>query len=60
MKLNICIGLLVAIIILLLAYRAPEAPIKFNYEKHEYIYFPSKGIVHSPECKQCYVNMGTI
>lgn len=60
MKLNICIWLLVAIIILLLMYRAPEAPVKFNYEKHEYIYFPNKGMVHSPECKQCYVYVGTI
>lgn len=30
-----------------------KAPQEFQYKKHDYIYFPGKGIIHSPECKQC-------
>lgn len=26
---------------------------EFTYNKHQYIYFPNKGVVHNPECKKC-------
>lgn len=26
---------------------------EFNYKSHSYIYFPGKGVVHDPDCKQC-------
>ena len=26
---------------------------EFTYNKHQYIYFPDKGVVHNPECKKC-------
>lgn len=28
-------------------------PQEFEYKKHDYIYFPGKGIIHSPECHKC-------
>lgn len=28
-------------------------PQEFEYKKHDYIYFPDKGVVHSPECHKC-------
>lgn len=30
-----------------------QLPQEFQYSSHEYIYFPDKGVVHSPDCKQC-------
>lgn len=38
----------------------PMFPIEFEYKKHDYIYFPGKGIIHSPECKQCTLTFETI
>lgn len=29
---------------------------EFTYNKHQYIYFPNKGVVHNPECKKCILN----
>lgn len=26
---------------------------EFTYNKHQYIYFSDKGVVHNPECKKC-------
>lgn len=40
-------------LILIRFYPSKEEPIEFKYNNHEYIYFPSKGVVHSPDCKQC-------
>ena len=28
-------------------------PQEFEYKKHDYICFPDKGVVHSPECHKC-------
>lgn len=28
-------------------------PQEFEYKKHDYIYFPGKGIIHSPDCHKC-------
>ena len=38
----------------------PVTPQEFEYKHHDYIYFPHKGIVHSPECKQCTLTFKTI
>ena len=38
----------------------PILPIEFGYKYHDYIYFPGKGIIHSPECKQCTLTFETI
>lgn len=38
----------------------PILPIEFQYKNHDYIYFPGKGIIHSPECKQCTLTFETI
>ena len=40
-------------VILIRFYPSKKEPIEFKYKNHEYIYFPSKGVVHSPDCKQC-------
>lgn len=37
-----------------------STPQEFKYKYHDYIYFPGKGIVHSPECKQCTLTFKTI
>lgn len=37
-----------------------KTPQEFEYKKHDYIYFPDKGIIHSPECKQCTLTFETI
>lgn len=29
---------------------------EFTYNKHQYIYFPDKGVVHNPDCKKCLLN----
>lgn len=36
------------------------APQEFQYKNHDYIYFPGKGVIHSPECKQCTLTFETI
>lgn len=38
----------------------PILPIEFEYKRHDYIYFSGKGIIHSPECKQCTLTFETI
>lgn len=38
----------------------PILPIEFEYKHHDYIYFPNKGIIHSPECKLCTLTFETI
>ena len=38
----------------------PILSIEFEYKHHDYIYFPGKGIIHSPECKQCTLTFETI
>ena len=30
-----------------------RTPQEFQYKQHTYIYFPNKGLVHSPDCKHC-------
>lgn len=37
-----------------------KTPQEFQYKKHDYIYFPGKGIIHSPECRQCTLTFETI
>lgn len=38
----------------------PILPIEFEYKHHDYIYFPGKGIIHSPECHRCTLTFETI
>lgn len=38
----------------------PMFPIEFEYKKHDYIYFPGKGIIHSPECHKCAITFEMI
>ena len=40
--------------------KSTNTPQEFEYKKHDYIYFPGKGIIHSPECKQCTLTFETI
>lgn len=40
--------------------KSPNIPQEFEYKHHDYIYFPGKGIIHSPECKQCTLTFETI
>lgn len=35
-------------------------PQEFQYKDHDYIYFPSKGIAHSPECHKCAITFERI
>jgi hypothetical protein len=37
-----------------------NTPQEFEYKHHDYIYFPDKGVIHSPECKQCTLTFETI
>ena len=37
-----------------------STPQEFEYKHHDYIYFPGKGIIHSPECKQCAITFERI
>lgn len=37
-----------------------KIPQEFQYKKHDYIYFPGKGVIHSPECRQCTLTFETI
>ena len=37
-----------------------KTPQEFQYKRHDYIYFPDKGVIHSPECKQCTLTFETI
>ena len=37
-----------------------KTPQEFQYKKHDYIYFPDKGVIHSPECRQCTLTFETI
>lgn len=57
------IFLIVAIIVgvlVMLKSESAENPLEFEYKHHDYIYFPGKGIIHSPECKQCTLTFETI
>lgn len=35
-------------------------PQEFEYKHHDYIYFPGKGTIHSPECRQCAITFERI
>ena len=37
-----------------------KTPQEFQYKKHDYIYFPDKGVIHSPECRQCTLTFETM
>lgn len=37
-----------------------KIPQEFEYKHHDYIYFPNKGIIHSPECRQCTITFERI
>lgn len=37
-----------------------STPQEFEYKHHDYIYFPGKGIIHSPECRQCAITFERI
>lgn len=37
-----------------------KTPQEFQYKRHDYIYFPDKGVIHSPECRQCTLTFETI
>ena len=55
------IAILIIIEILLINfYPANKKPQEFEYKHHDYIYFPGKGIIHSPECHRCTLTFETI
>lgn len=37
-----------------------STPQEFEYKHHDYIYFPGKGTIHSPECRQCAITFERI
>ena len=51
-------SILLAIGILVLVDAA--APQEFQYKQHDFIYFPGKGIIHSPECHKCAITFERI
>ena len=46
--------------VMFLGSKDTKTPQEFQYKKHDYIYFPDKGIIHSPECRQCTLTFETI
>lgn len=49
-------AVLLAVIIMIsicMALDSANHPADFQYKSHTYIYFPNKGVVHSPDCKHC-------
>lgn len=54
-------SILAIIMIYVISTPAPtKTPQEFQYKKHDYIYFPGKGVIHSPECRQCILTFETI
>lgn len=47
-------------ILLVNFYPVNKKPQEFEYKHHDYIYFPGKGIIHSPECHRCTLTFETI
>lgn len=31
------------------------SPEQFTYNKHDYLYFRDKGVVHDPDCRHCFI-----
>lgn len=54
------IAIIISAICVIYKSNSVESPQEFQYKKHDYIYFPGKGIIHSPECKQCTLTFETI
>lgn len=52
--------LMIMEILLINFYPVNKKSQEFEYKHHDYIYFPGKGIIHSPECKQCTLTFETI
>ena len=46
--------------IVYVVFRPASTPQEFEYKHHDYIYFPGKGIIHSPECRQCAITFERI
>ena len=53
------LGVFIAFVIFLDS-KNTKTPQEFQYKKHDYIYFPGKGVIHSPECRQCTLTFETI
>lgn len=30
-------------------------PERFVYNKHDYLYFKDRGVVHDPDCRHCFI-----
>lgn len=52
--------LAIGIIYVISTHTPTKTPQEFQYKRHDYIYFPGKGVIHSPECKQCTLTFETI
>lgn len=52
---GVCTAILVVGVIQLIlhTFSNNQLPMEFQYNSHDYIYFPHKGVVHSPDCKHC-------
>ena len=48
------------VFIMFLGSKDTKTPQEFQYKRHDYIYFPDKGVIHSPECRQCTLTFETI
>lgn len=35
--------------------REGKDPERFVYNKHDYLYFKGKGLVHDPDCRHCFI-----
>lgn len=52
--------LIIGVIIIITALTTSKAPQEFQYKQHNYIYFPGKGIIHSPACHECAITFERI
>ena len=53
-------ALIIGVMIIILVLTTSKAPQEFQYKQHDYIYFPGKGIIHSPECHECTITFERI
>ena len=52
----IAIGVFVLVMLFANAYnRDGKDPERFVYNKHDYLYFKGKGLVHDPDCRHCFI-----
>lgn len=53
-------ALILGVITIITTLTTSRAPQEFQYKQHDFIYFPGKGIIHSPECHKCAITFERI